>query len=185
MPLAEKRSTKELADSPASSRPARHAHGAVERVGAHADARAVLGRERRHGVGVARRQRADQDPLHTRGQGRLDLRRGAEAAADLHARAAPGRQAREHRGVLRAALAVACGIEVDHVQPSGARQGEAVGRLVGRLVEPRHAAVVALQEAHDAPAREIDGGYDFHCHVTMLTCRCDELDRTRTTRLAR
>ena len=79
--------------------------------------------------------------------------------------AAPARQAREHRRVLGAALAVARGVEVDHVQPAGAGQREAIGGLVGRLVEAGHAPVVALQQAHDAPAGEIDGGDDFHCHV--------------------
>ncbi len=127
--------------------------------------------ERGDGIRVACRQRADQHALDARGERRLDLLGRAEAAADLQPDAAPGGQAREHGGVLGAALAVARGVEIDHVQPAGAGQGEAIRGLVGRLVEAGDAPVVALQQAHDAPAGEIHGRNDFHCHVTMLTCR--------------
>ena len=110
---------------------------------------------------------------------------GAEAAADLQARPAPARQPREHRRVLGAALAVARRVEVDHVQPAGPGQREAVGGLVGRLVEARDPPVVALQQAHDAAAGEIDGRDDFHCHDTMLTWHTDELERSWPARVAR
>ena len=122
-------------------------------------------------IGVARGQRADEHALDARRQRRLDLLGRAEAAADLQARAAPAREALEHGGVLGAALAVARRVEVDHVQPAGAREREAVGGLVGRLVEAGHAPVVALQQPHDAAAGEIDRRDDLHRHVTMLTCR--------------
>ena len=78
----------------------------------------------------------------------------------------------EHGGVLGAALAVARGVEIDHVQPAGARQRRS-GRPASSGVssKPVDAPEVALQQPHDAPAGEIDGGDDLHCHVTMLTCR--------------
>ena len=137
-------------------------------------------RERGDGVGVARGERTDEDALDAGRQRRLDLLRRAEAAADLEPDAAPGGQAREHGRVLGTALAVARGVEVDHVQPPGACQGKAIRGLVGRLVEPRHAPVVALQQAHDAPAGEVHGRDDFHCHATMLTCRLvNSNDQTR------
>ena len=111
--------------------PPGHAHRAVERIGAHADARAVLGRERRHGVGIARGQRADEYALDARGERGLDLLGRAEAAPDLQADAAARRQAREYRGMLGAALAVPGRVEIDHVQPARARQREAIGGFVG------------------------------------------------------
>ena len=88
----------------------------------------MLGGERDHRVGVARSQRADEHALDAAGERRLDLRGRAEAATDLQTRPAPAGESLEHRRVLGAALAVARGIEVDHVQPPGAGQREAMRR---------------------------------------------------------
>ena len=54
------------------------------------------------------------------------------------------------------------GVEVDHVQPLGARGGvrpgqlDRVVRVLGRLL------IVTLDEPHAAPAEDVDRGYDQH-----------------------
>ena len=129
----------------------------------------MLGRQRRDDARLARRKRADEHALHPRGERLLHLPGRAKAAPDLQADATPPRQALQQRGVLGTAHPVASRVEVDHVEPAGTRQRKAIRRLVRRLVEARDAAVVALQQAHDTSAGEVDGGDDLHCHDTMLT----------------
>ena len=110
--------------------------------------------------GIAQGGRADDD---ARGPGRERVRHGrlvAQAASDLDAH--PVSEHRhdppDRRPVDRHARAGA--IEIDDVQPRRASVDEPLRDGAGVVREGRLAGEIALLQADDAPAPQIDGGQD-------------------------
>ena len=128
---------------------------------------------RAHEVVVGGELGAEHDPLGTRlGEAAERLER-ADAAAHLEPRAGLARDALDDVDV--AGHAVARAVEVDDVDPLGARLEE-LARLGDRVVVvDGHAVVVALGETHGLAAQDVDCGKDDHRAVPPFSASLPKL----------
>ena len=128
--------------------------------------RAVGGDQPRGESGVVENSRADDSPSRASGEHPLDVHRRSQSAGDLDRRAVPGRgddpvDDRAVRPVARARP-----VEIDDVEPPRSPIDEPNGDLDRVVRLGRLAGEVALPEADDAAATQVDRRQEIEgCHL--------------------
>ena len=160
--------------------PAAHAHLAVAVVEADGHAAGVTRAQSPDEVGVLDRRGADHDPAHTRVEERLRGGIVAHPAATLDRRLHGGRDRSDQLAVVARAPRR---VEVDHVDPRGARGLVVLGDRDRVVAIGGLAPEVALDQVHHASAAQVDGRVEVHqkrrarSHTaTKLRSRCSPAD---------
>ncbi len=165
--------------------PARHGDAAAAGVDADRDASWPTARRLAHQIGIAQRGGAEDRALDAEPERVLDRRERAHAAAELDRHVLGGRDDRPHRiAIVRRSGPRA--VQVDAVHARRTDPHEPLGNGARIVGVDRDAIVVALRQAHTAPAQQIDRGDHLeHLEHSLDPCSARRRPASRENHCAR